>query len=78
MKIPWKELDTEILDALITQFVLQEGTEYGEQDVPLERKIQQVREQLKQGSAIIVWSELHETANIVPADSYVEGSEESP
>ncbi|CUS47533.1 MAG: hypothetical protein HLUCCO02_11710 [Idiomarinaceae bacterium HL-53] len=78
MKIPWQELDPETLDSLITQFVLQEGTEYGAEDVSLERKILQVREQLKKGTAIVVWSELHETVNIVPADTYVEDSEESP
>ena len=70
MKIPWQELETETLDALVQQFVLMEGTEYGEQDVSLETKVAQVKRQLQEGKAIIVWSELHETAHIVPADSY--------
>ncbi|MGL5974608.1 MAG: YheU family protein, partial [Aeromonas sobria] len=36
MIIPWQELDGDTLTNLIEQFVLQEGTEYGEQDVSLE------------------------------------------
>ncbi|WP_204448604.1 YheU family protein, partial [Aeromonas veronii] len=36
MIIPWQELDGDTLTNLIEHFVLQEGTEYGEQDVPLE------------------------------------------
>ncbi|RUO42776.1 hypothetical protein CWE15_05045 [Aliidiomarina taiwanensis] len=67
MRIPWQDLEPETLNRLIEQFVLMEGTEYGEQDVPLATKVAQVREQLKSGKALIVYSELHESVNIVPA-----------
>lgn len=46
--------------------MLQEGTEYGEQDVSLADKVDDVRAQLQQGVAVIVYSELHESVNIVP------------
>lgn len=72
MQIPWQEIQADTLDALIEQFVLQEGTEYGEQEVSLSTKIEQVRQQLKTGRAIIVWSELHESVNIVRKEDYVE------
>ena len=72
MKIPWQDIQPETLNALIEQFVLQEGTEYGEYEVTLNTKIEQVRQQLKAGSAIVVWSELHESVNIVRAEDYVE------
>ncbi|MGO4998159.1 YheU family protein [Oceanisphaera sp. W20_SRM_FM3] len=67
MIIPFTDLNSETLDNLIEQFVLQEGTEYGEQDVSLSEKVIQVKQQLKIGEAVIVYSELHESVNIVPA-----------
>lgn len=65
MIIPWQQLESETLTNLIEQFVLQEGTEYGEQDMSLESKVAMVRSQLQQNSVVIVYSELHESVNIV-------------
>lgn len=65
MKIPWRALDPDTLTRLIEQFVLMEGTEYGERDYSLEEKVAQVKTQLAQGKATIVWSELHQQAHIV-------------
>ncbi|ART83051.1 hypothetical protein CBP31_10800 [Oceanisphaera profunda] len=67
MIIPFTDLSSETLDNLIEQFVLQEGTEYGEHDISLSEKVIQVKQQLKVGEAVIVYSELHESVNIVPA-----------
>ncbi|WP_067709891.1 MULTISPECIES: YheU family protein [unclassified Erwinia] len=66
MIIPWKELDAETLDNLIESFVLREGTDYGEQERSLTQKVEDVRRQLISGEAVLVWSELHETVNIMP------------
>ncbi|HEA3201767.1 YheU family protein [Aeromonas veronii] len=74
MIIPWQELDGDTLTNLIEHFVLQEGTEYGEKDVPLGVKVDAVREQLQQGKAVIVYSELHESVNIVMKDRFIEQS----
>jgi len=74
MIIPWQELDTDTLTNLIEHFVLQEGTEYGEQDVSLASKVEDVRSQLQQGQAVIVYSELHESVNIVMKDRFDESA----
>ncbi|WP_421255365.1 YheU family protein [Aeromonas sp. 600282] len=74
MIIPWQALDADTLTNLIEQFVLQEGTEYGEHDVSLEAKVAMVRTQLQQGIAVIVYSELHESVNIVPRARFNEPS----
>ncbi|MBL0606714.1 YheU family protein [Aeromonas caviae] len=66
MIIPWQELEPDTLTNLLEHFVLQEGTEYGEQDVSLIDKVEAVRQQLLQGSAVLVYSELHESVNVVP------------
>ena len=65
MIIPWQELDPDTLTNLLEHFVLQEGTEYGEQDVSLADKVEAVRQQLQQGIAVLVYSELHESVNVV-------------
>lgn len=67
MKIPYQEIDPETLEQLIQFFVLREGTDYGEEERSLEEKVEDVRKQLESGEAIVVYSELHESVNIVPA-----------
>lgn len=72
MIIPLQQLSAETLDNLIETFVLREGTDYGEHEVPLAQKIATVKQQLQRGEAVLVWSELHETINIMPADMFCE------
>ncbi|WP_448250115.1 YheU family protein [Thalassotalea agariperforans] len=70
MIIPISSLSAEILHNIIANYVLQEGTEYGLEDVSLDDKIAQVHQQLLNGSAVLVYSELHETVNILPAEQF--------
>ena len=66
MIIPISEISTDALSNLIEGFVLREGTDYGDADCSLADKVEQVRAQLKSGEALLVYSELHETVNIIP------------
>ncbi|PHR64241.1 YheU family protein [Pseudidiomarina marina] len=68
MEIPWQQVDSETLTNLIEMFVLREGTDYGDEEKSLAEKVEDVRRQLAAGEAILVWSELHETVNILPAN----------
>lgn len=70
MIIPWQDLSPETLDNLIESFVLREGTDYGEHERSLEQKVSDVKRQLKSGDVVLVWSELHETVNIMPATRF--------
>lgn len=70
MIIPINELKPDTLNAIIKEFVLTEGTEYGLEDVSLDDKIAQVMMQLQNKKAFVVYSELHETINIVPAEQF--------
>ncbi|QGU86011.1 YheU family protein [Erwinia sorbitola] len=70
MIIPWKDLDNETLDNLIESFVLREGTDYGEQERSLKQKVDDVRRQLHSGEVVLVWSELHESVNIMPRSQF--------
>jgi uncharacterized protein YheU (UPF0270 family) len=66
MIIPIADLTEETLLNIIEGFVLREGTEYGAADISLAEKVQQVLTQLTLGDVLLVYSELHETVNIIP------------
>lgn len=70
MIVPWDSLSTETLDNLIESFVLREGTDYGMQEKTLSQKVADVKKQLKSGEAVLVWSELHESVNIMPSSQF--------
>jgi uncharacterized protein YheU (UPF0270 family) len=72
MIIPLESLSEEILTNIIKEFVLQEGTDYGQEDLSLADKVIQVKAQLTDGSAVVVYSELHETVNILPAERFTD------
>lgn len=67
MIIPFDSIAPETLQNLIKEFVLREGTDYGEFEAALDEKIAHVHNQLATGEAVIVYSELHESVNIMPA-----------
>ncbi|MFC0179645.1 YheU family protein [Thorsellia kenyensis] len=79
MIIPWESIESDTLDAIITEFILREGTDYGEEEVPLKTKISQVRQLFKEKKVVLLWSETTETVNLVPADEikYVDDLYES-
>ncbi|MDG1752906.1 MAG: YheU family protein [Thalassotalea sp.] len=72
MIIPFQSLPSETLNAIIEAFVLTEGTEYGLQEASLTDKIAQVKQQLVQKKAVLVYSELHQTVNILPAEQFAQ------
>ncbi|WP_371187097.1 YheU family protein [Thalassotalea maritima] len=65
MIIPISAISVEALDNIIESFVLREGTDYGDQEISLVAKKQQILQQLQQGELVLVYSELYETVNIM-------------
>ncbi len=63
--VPHTELSGEALTGVIESFVLREGTDYGERDIPFETKVLQVRGQLERGEAEIVFDPGTESVGIV-------------
>ena len=53
--VPHGELSAEALRGVIESFVLREGTDYGERDVPFDTKVAQVLRQLERGEAEIMY-----------------------
>jgi len=70
MIIPLEQINEETLTAIIEDFILREGTDYGAIDASKGDKVAQVKLQLQQGSAVIVYSELHESINILPREQF--------
>lgn len=70
MIIPLSSLSEDVLTNIIKEYVLQEGTDYGEVEVALADQILTVKQQLISGEAVIAYSELHETVNILPASQF--------
>ncbi|MFZ7175396.1 YheU family protein [[Pasteurella] aerogenes] len=64
MLIPWQDLPEETLRNIVESVILREGTDYGFQELTLEQKTQNLLAKIRQGSAVIIWSELHESIDI--------------
>lgn len=69
VEVPHAELSAEALRGVVESFVLREGTDYGERDVPFETKVAQVLGQLERGEARILFDPVTETIDIVVAGS---------
>ena len=69
MDIPYQELPAAILEAVIEEFVLREGTDYGAQEYSLKEKVAQVRKQLELGKVKINFDTDNESCQIVTAIS---------
>ena len=65
MEIPFERLAPEILRSIIEEFVLREGTDYGDENFSLEAKVEQVLAQLARGEAIVVFDAESESCNII-------------
>ncbi len=66
MLIPWQSLKEDTLINLVESFILREGTDYGLEEFSLSEKRENLLQQIKQGKAVIFWSELHQTFDIKP------------
>ena len=65
--IPFTELSTEALRGVIEEFVTRDGTDYGESEISLDTKVQQVLNQLHAGKVVITFDKKTETCNILPS-----------
>ncbi|NNJ72692.1 MAG: YheU family protein [Enterobacterales bacterium] len=70
MIIPFEQLAPDTLNSLIREFVLREGTDYGDIEVSLENKVAQVLTQIKSGKLVITYSDLHDSVDIAPANQF--------
>ena len=65
IEVPHTELSAAALRGVVEAYVLREGTDYGEHDVPHETKVTQVMRQLERGEARIRFDPVSESVDIV-------------
>lgn len=70
MIVPWQQINTDTLHQLLEEFASRDGTDYGAYETSLVDKVSQLKIQLKQKRILVVYSELHESINIVPAEQF--------
>lgn len=68
VEIPIEKLREDVLNGIIDEFILQEGTDYGQVEYSLDEKRDQVKQQIYNGRAIIVFNQKTETCSVIPAD----------
>ena len=63
--IPIEKVSEEALHGLINEFILREGTDYGQKEYSLEEKHSQIKKQLQAGKTIIVFDPAEESASLI-------------
>jgi uncharacterized protein len=67
VEVPRDQLSPEALRGVVESFVLREGTDYGEREVPFEVKVAEVLRQLERGEARVLYDPVSESVDIVVA-----------
>ena len=67
-RIPINKLSSGALKGVIEEFISRNGTDYGGIEASRETKFGQVKDKLKNGSAVLVFDDETETTNIFLAD----------
>ena len=70
MIIEIDQLSSGALDGIIEAYILREGTDYGDHEWTMDDKKQQIKAQLTSKKIVLVYSELHQTVNILPFDQF--------
>ncbi len=65
IEIPLDRLSPEILKAVIEEFILREGTDYGASETGMDHKIAQVRRQLNSGDVLITFDPVTENCTLL-------------
>lgn len=65
IEVPPDKLSEEALIGVIDEFITREGTDYGHQETSVDAKRAQVRAQLKEGDALLLFDPKTETINII-------------
>lgn len=65
MIIPHNQLSPDTLRGLIEEFITRDGTDYGEHEVTLDQKMQQIQRQMARGDIVIVFDPATESVSLL-------------
>ena len=70
IEVPWDQLAEDTLQRLVEEFVTRDGTDYGEQEIELSRKVSQVVAGIKKKEYLIVYDQEMDSVHIVTAQQW--------
>lgn len=70
--IPVEQLNQATLNNLVEEFVSRDGTDYGNREVSVNTRVQQVKSQLERGQALIVFDPDLESCTIMSVETWAE------
>ncbi|WP_298634166.1 YheU family protein [uncultured Umboniibacter sp.] len=70
IEIPPSELTNTSLEAVLEEFITREGTDYGAVEFSLKAKINQLKQQVLDGGAVIVFDPVLSSTHIVSTDAW--------
>lgn len=65
MIIPYEQLSSDALQGLIEEFITREGTDYGEEEISLSVKVEQIKQLLKRQEIVVVFDTASESVSIL-------------
>ncbi len=65
MIIPYQQLSPEALQGLIEEYITRDGTDYGEQEINLSQKVQQLEQQMARGDVVVVFDVSSESVSLL-------------
>jgi uncharacterized protein YheU (UPF0270 family) len=68
VEVPAQRLQPEVLQSLLEEYASRDGTDYGEQELSLARKVGNLRAQIEQGQLLILYEVDGEHWDLVPAE----------
>jgi len=70
IEIPFQRLGDEILQAIIEEFILREGTDYGAHEADFDSKVAQVHKQLASGDIVITFDPKTENCTLLTRQQF--------
>lgn len=68
--MPYQSLDQNVLRAIAEEFVSRDGTDYGEVELSMEHKLEQLLEQIRGGQVVIYYDDASESVNLMTSEQY--------
>lgn len=69
MIIPYQQLSTDVLTAILEEFVSREGTDYGEVEASFSDKVSDLNVQLERGDVVVVFDVETESVSLMTAQA---------
>lgn len=70
MVIPPERLTEQVLRGIIEAYILRDGTDYGDVEVALEAKVEQLLPQVVTGKVLVVYDEKLESVSLMTRQAY--------